>query len=161
VHNCQKFDRFFYPIIQILVDLDKALSRLDVATEGVASDERAVSYRYTIGRNIFDSRPARIGFVVACALTVLGRLGMDKVDTESDFALAQLQGDAAKLVDRLQAMTADDLSAFLALDVLSEKLGGQKRSAVGRHERAFFETAFKVLIEERFGVPSMEVCWRA
>ena len=86
---------------------------------------------------------------------------MDKVGADSDLALAQLQGDAADLVRRLQAMGPESLSAFLALDVLSEKLGGQKRSAVGRHERAFFETAFKVLIEERFKVPSMEVCWRA
>jgi len=65
------------------------------------------------------------------------------------------------LVKRLAPMTPDELTAFLELDVLREKLGGQKRSAVGRYERAFFETAFKVLIETHFKVPSMGVCWRA
>ncbi len=154
-----KYDRYFYPIIQILVNIDKAFSRLE-ALEGEGAEE-AISSKFTIGRNIFDSQPARIGFVVACALHVLGRLGMDKSDGESDAALAQLQTDADDLVKRLEAMPPDELTAFLALDVLREKLGGQKRSAVGRYERSFFETAFKVLIETKFKVPDMGVCWRA
>lgn len=155
----KKYDRFFYPIVQILVNIDKAFSRLEAA-DPEGADE-AVSSKFTIGRNIFDSQPARIGFVVACALYVLGRLGMDKTQGESDTALAQLQTDADELLKRLEAMTPDDLVAFLEVDVLREKLGGQKRSAVGRYERAFFETAFKVLIETNFKVPSMGVCWRA
>jgi hypothetical protein len=154
-----KYDKYFYPIVQILVNIDKAFSRLEVSkTEG--EDEVSLS-KFTVGRNIFDSQPARIGFVVACALHVLGRLGMDKTESESALALAQLQSDADNLVTRLEVMDPDDLTAFLELDVLREKLGGQKRSAVGRHERAFFETAFKVLIETNFKVPSMGVCWRA
>lgn len=155
----KKYDRFFYPIIQILVNVDKAFSRLE-ALEAEGADE-AISSKFTIGRNIFDSQPARIGFVVACALHVLGRLGMDKSEEESGAALAQLQTDANDLVMRLEAMLPDELTTFLALDVLREKLGGQKRSAVGRYERSFFETAFKVLIETNFRVPSMGVCWRA
>ncbi len=155
----KKYDRFFYPIVQILVDVDRAFSR----SEGMESDDLqdVSNAKFIIGRNIFDSQPARIGFVVACALYVLGRLGMDKDESESDVALKQLQGDASALVERLNKMSPEDLTSFLALDVLGEKIGGQKRSAVGRHERAFFETAFKVLIETNFKVPSMEVCWRA
>ena len=158
-----KYDRFFYPIVQTLVDLDKAFARFDVPgdTGTSAAEDQVVSSKFSTGRNIYDSQPARIGFVVACALTVLGRLGMDKDEAESDLSLATLKAGAAKLVNRLEAMDETALSAFLALDVLSQKLGGQKRSAVGRHERAFFETAFKVLIETHFEVPSMEVCWRA
>lgn len=155
----KKYDRFFYPIVQILVDLDKAFSRLEAAD--VEGADEAVSSKFMIGRNIFDSQPARIGFIVACALSVLGRLGMDKSEAESDAALMQLQTDAGELVKRLEIMSPEDLTSFLELDVLREKLGGQKRSAVGRYERAFFETAFKVLIETNFKVPSMGVCWRA
>jgi len=155
----KKYDRFFYPIVQVLVNVDKAFSRLEAAD--VEGADEIASSKFTIGRNIFDSQPARIGFVVACALSVLGRLGMDKSEVESDAALAQLQTDAAELVKRLEVMTPEDLTTFLELDVLREKLGGQKRSAVGRYERAFFETAFKVLIETNFKVPSMGVCWRA
>ncbi len=155
-----KYDRFFYPIVQILVDLDKSFSRLDTASPVARDDDETRSNKFSIGRNIFDSQPARIGFVVACALTILGRLGMNKETDDSETTLSQLQSDARDLVDKLQSMSADQLSAFLALDVLSEKLSSQKRSAVGRYERAFFEAAFKILIEVRFQVPSMEVCWR-
>ncbi|WP_293518025.1 hypothetical protein [Phenylobacterium sp.] len=157
--SSKKYDHYFYPIVQILVNLDKAFSRSDGAIADGADE--AVSSKFTIGRNIFDSQPARIGFVVACALTVLGRLGMDKEQSDSDQALVQLQEDAAELVLRLDSMPLDDLAEYLALDVLRERLNRQKRSAVGRHERAFFETAFKVLIETQFKAPTMGVCWRA
>lgn len=156
----EKYDHFFYPIVQILVDLDKGFSRLDAAPQVTVADDQTQSNKYTIGRNIFDSQPARIGFVVACALAVLGRLGMDKAASESKNALEQLQSAANDLIASLEIMDSNKLSDFLALDVLSEKLGGQKRSAVGRYERAFFEAAFKILVEENFNVPSMEVCWR-
>jgi hypothetical protein len=64
------------------------------------------------------------------------------------------------LINRLSKFTQGELDAFLRLDVLSERLFASKRSAVGRHERAFFDSAFKVLIDEKFNVPSMEALWR-
>ncbi|CAN5231192.1 hypothetical protein BH09PSE2_BH09PSE2_17670 [soil metagenome] len=157
----KKYDKFFYPIVQILVDIDKSFSRLDIIPDKDVSSDAVSSYKFTIGRNIFDSQPARIGFIVASALDVLGRLGMDKTQEESAKSIATLQTQSSALVKRLEGMSPDELSTFLSLDILSERLGGQKRSAVGRHERSFFETAFKVLIETEFAIPSMEVCWRA
>jgi hypothetical protein len=156
-----KYDRFFYAIVQLLVDLDKASSRLDIVVDAEQPSSETLSSKFKIGRNIFDSQPARIGFVVACSLAVLGRLGMDKQEAESEISLKQLQEESGNLILSIDAMNEESLRKFLALDVLSEKLSGQKRSAVGRHERAFFETAFKVLLEEKFRVPSLEVCWRA
>lgn len=155
----EKYSHYFYPIVQSLVDVDKAFSRLD-STESI-SDTGTHNAKFSAGRNIFDSQPARIGFTVACALSVLGRLGMDRSDKESAESLDIIRAGVAGLVEFTSGLSSEQLANYLALDVLSEKMGGQKRSAVGRHERAFFETAFKVLIEEKFDVPSMEVCWRA
>lgn len=152
----KKFDHYFPPIVQRLVNLDKGFARLDIADEG----EDAANSKYQIGRNIFDGQPARVGFVVACAIAVLGRLGMDKDTAESDAALKDLTDGADALVERLMALRKAELSDFLKLDVLRDMLGGQKRSAVGRHERAFFENAFSILIKEKFDVKSMEACWR-
>lgn len=155
----EKYNQYFYPIIQILVNLDRAFSRFDsVNTDGVDESARP---KFNIGRNIFDSQPALIGFVVACALTVLGRLGMDKEKHESENELEKLKLGANELVERLSGMSSDEMSDYLALDVLREMLSRQKRSAVGRYERAFFESAFKVLIDTEFKAPTMEVCWRA
>ncbi len=152
----KKFDHYFPQIVQRLVNLDKAFARLDVQNDG---DDTASS-KYQIGRNIFDGQPAKVGFIVACAIAVLGRLGMDKTPEESDAALAELTAGADALVARLMELQQPELSEFLKLDLLRDLLSGQKRSAVGRHERTFFENAFSILIKEKFDVRSMEACWR-
>lgn len=87
-----------------------------------------------------------------------------KQDEDRDLMLkklAEIRQNLDVLLKRIEAMESCQLETFLKLDVLTERLYGQKRSAVGRHERAFFENGFKVLIEERFAVPDMEPCWRA
>jgi len=155
----QKYSHYFYPIVQRLVDLDRAFSRLDEPE--VEGKSTSIGLRFEIGRNIFDSQPARIGFVVACALAILGRLGGDRTEEESTAALQAIAGGASGLIERLGSLSKEQLREFLGLDVLSERVLGQKRSAIGRYERSFFETAFKVLIEENFAVQSLEVCWRA
>ena len=157
--STEKYAHYFYPVVQHLVDLDRAFSRLDEPD----ADENAatVGPRFEIGRNIFDSQPARVGFVVACALAILGRLGGDRTMDESNAALQAITEGAGSLVARLNNLSNEQLREFLGLDVLSERVLGQKRSAIGRYERSFFETAFKVLVEEKFAVPTLEVCWRA
>lgn len=157
--SSQKYAHYFYPVVQIMVDLDRAFGRLDEPEE--PQDSEGSPTKFQIGRNIFDSQPARVGFVVAFALAILGRLGNDKSSTDSDATLAAVRSQATELVGRLGSLPNDQLRDFLGLEVLSERLVGQKRSAIGRYERAFFETAFKVLIEEKLDVPSLEVCWRA
>jgi hypothetical protein len=157
--STEKYSHYFYPIVQCLVDLDRAFSRLD--EPDVDGKGASLGPRFEIGRNIFDSQPARIGFVVACALAILGRLGGDRTESESNSALQAIAEGANSLIKRLEALSNEQLREFLGLDVLSERVLGQKRSAIGRYERSFFETAFKVLVEEKFTIQSLEVCWRA
>ena len=113
------------------------------------------------GKSVFDSKPARIGFIVATAIAILGRIGMERDPGASEQKLKDIKEQLAVFVGRLGKMQVEELVGFLKLDVLSEKLYSQKRSAVGRYERAFFDAAFKVLVDEKFEVPSMEPCWRA
>ena len=157
--SSEKYSHFFYPVVQMMVDLDRAFSRLDEVSEAQDSEGSATKFR--IGRNVFDSQPARIGFVVAFSVAILGRLGNDKTLQDSNRILDSLKEQVASLVRRLSSFSSEELREFLGLEVLTERLGGQKRSAIGRYERAFFENAFKILIEERHELPSLEVCWRA
>lgn len=151
-----KYEEYFYPIIQSLVDLDKAFSSYEADMD---TDEALNTY--SKGRHLFDKQPALIGYVVACAGAVLGRLGMDNEEAQSRAALEKIEIGTAKLAKKLNSFTSDELRDFLSLGILSEIMGGQKRAAVGRHERNYFENAFKTLIELDFDVPDMEVCWRA
>jgi hypothetical protein len=141
---------YFYKTLSTMAALDITFDRLEDAGGG----------RFGRGRDIFASQPARIGYVVAVAQHVLGKIGLEKSDEERAKRMAKLVQDVENLKERLSGMTTDDLREFLRLDVLSEVLD-RKVGQVGRYERSVFYEAFKVLIEESFEVPGMEPCWRA
>lgn len=168
--TAKKYDHYFYRVVQMLVDFDVSLSRFNEVTDpdkapeidGDDGNETQPRGRKLVrGRNIFDTQAARVGFIVACALAVLGRVGMDKDEDFSEKRCAELEEQCGNLNSRLNGMEIAQLGDFLALDVLAEKLGRRPSSAVGRWERSFFEGAFKVLLEENFNVPSLETCWRS
>lgn len=166
----KKYDHYFYRIVQMLVNFDIALSKynevpnIDIAdpSEGSDSLEVGIKARKLVrGRNIFDTQAARVGFIVACAVSILGRVGMDKEEEVSEERCASLEESCDALVKRITALNRENLEEFLSLDVLAEKLSRRPSSAVGRWERSFFEAAFRVLVEENFNIPNMEPCWRA
>lgn len=162
--SSHQYRDIFYPVVQMMVDLDVAFSRFDTDIEAaIAAQPDDVAQKVKKGRSIFDSKPARVGFVVAAATTILGRVGMEQDDDPGTTLakLKEIRSNLDVLIGQLKAYDGAELAGFLKLDVLSERLYGQKRSAVGRYERAFFDAAFKVLFEENFKVPSMEPCWRA
>jgi hypothetical protein len=154
-----QYNHFFYPVLQMMLNLDLAFSRLDNDMPAEAP-ETGAKKTITKGRGIFDSQPARIGFIVASAIAVLGRIGMEREAADSQKRLEAIKSQVEGFIEKLGLMDVNQLTDFLRLDVLSERLYGQKRSAVGRYERAFFDAAFKVLIEVEFDAPSMEPAWR-
>lgn len=147
------FQEQFYEALSVLVDLDQAFDRFETL-------ETLSEMRFSRGRDIFGSQPARIGFMVAIAQYVLGRPGLDRSTEERAQRITQVVNDASALTDRLNAMDPEQLGVFLCLEVLSEVLD-KRVSQVGRYERGVFVEAFKVLIDERFSLPNMEPCWRA
>lgn len=146
------FQGQFYTCLSVMVGLDKAFSRFDPGG--------APSERYIRGKNIFDSQPARIGFVTAVAQHVLGRPGMDRPEASAAQRTDAIQGRAQELIERLGEMSSEAVGQFLELGVLRERLD-VRSGQVGRFERSVFFEAFKVLIEEGFDLPTMEPCWRA
>ncbi|WP_336279945.1 hypothetical protein [Cronobacter dublinensis] len=166
----KKYDHYYYRVVQMLVNFDIAISKynevinIEAAEESDGSDslETNVKSRKLVrGRNIFDTQAARVGFIVACAVNILGRVGMDRDEKYSEERCSSLELSCDNLVKKLSGLDANELEGFILLDVLAEKLSRRPSSAVGRWERAFFESAFRVLVEENFNVPNMEPCWRA
>jgi hypothetical protein len=142
------FQDQFYGVLSMLSRLDKAFSRFD-GDEGLPD-----------GRFIFDRQPARIGFIVALGIAILGRPGADRPQDERAARLQTLDQSAGKLISRVNDMDPAALGAFLKTDVLQELLD-KRVGQVGRYERGVFTEAFKVLIEEDFAVVNLEQCWRA
>lgn len=146
----RNFQKHFYQALGLLTELDTAFSRYDTSS----------SQRLSKGRHIFDSQPARIGFMAALAQNALGRPGLDRSPEDRDARMEEIVTWGEGLVERLNSRSPAEVGDFLSLDVLSEVL--QKRvGQVGRYERAVFFDAFKVLIEEHFKLENMEPGWRA
>ncbi|WP_197417087.1 MULTISPECIES: hypothetical protein [unclassified Sphingomonas] len=146
------FQAQFYSCLSIMVGLDKAFSRFDPALGAIE--------RYARGKNVFDSQPARIGFVTAVAQYALGRPGMDRTEQQVAERVDRVARQASDLTDRLNVVSTEKVGEFLALGVLRERLD-VRSGQVGRFERSVFFEAFKVLIDEGFDVANMEPCWRA
>lgn len=155
------YSKFFFPIIQMMVDIDRVFSNFEPEFELKSQTVGRVKRIYERGKNIFDTQPPRIGFVVANALQIFGRIGMTRSSDEARSQFERIFSNHNLFVDRLERMSKEELGAFLSLDVLQETLSTRPTSAVGRWERAFWERAFKALLEEDFEVPSMVPCWRA
>ena len=140
----------FYLMLGMLADLDRCFSRFDSGS----------SDKFAKGRNIFDSQPARVGFVVAIANHVLGRAGQDRPSEDRARRLKDTHENLSKLVAVLGALEPSELGEFLQLDILREVVS-KRVGQVGRFERAVFFEAFKVMIEDNHSLSSMEACWRA
>lgn len=145
------FQGHFYKILSLLVELDLVFERFEGQPSGT---------RFSRGKDVFGSQPARIGFMVALALHVVGRPGLDKPLAERKARIAAVIKQVATLTGRLSRLSPDKVGEFLKLDILTEVLD-KKVGQVGRYERGVFSDAFRVLLEEQFAVPSMEPCWRA
>lgn len=144
------FQDHFYSTLSMLVELDKAFERYDAGNNG----------RFSRGKEVFGSQPARIGFMVATAQYVLGRPGLDRTAEERRTRIETIVSRATHLTNKLSELEAVEVGEFLRLDVLSEILD-KRVGQVGRYERNVFLEAFKVLIDEEFNLPNMEPCWRA
>ena len=145
-----EFQTQFYGALSMLASLDLAFSRFESGPDG----------RFSKGKAVFDGQPARIGFIVAVGIDVLGRPGANRDAAERVKRLDALKTAEEALVSRLRALSQDELGDYLKLDVLQEILD-RRVGQVGRYERAVFGDAFKVLIEERFALETLEPCWRA
>jgi hypothetical protein len=144
------FQDHFYSTLSILAELDRAFERYDAGNNG----------RFSRGKEVFGSQPARIGFVVAIALYILGRPGLDRSTEDRAVRMSTIIDQSNSMVASLAKLDPSGIGDFLRLDVLSEILD-KKVGQVGRYERSVFFEAFKALIEEKFEVPNMEPCWRA
>lgn len=144
------FQTQFYATLEVLARFDIQISKMESDT----------GERFQKGRNLFDSQPARIGLIVAVAIFVIGRPGMERDSEERQVRIKEIEDMTDKYIDHLKGLGAESLETFLAFPVLEEVLD-KRVGQVGRYERSVFFEAFNVLVQEKFSVPSMEPCWRA
>lgn len=152
----------FYQCLDLLARFDLALSRYTpTQTLGKIEEDEAVDKVSKIlrGRFVFDSEPARIGFIVALAVDILGRPGGRRKDPK--ITLAERASQLSSLIERIDKMNEEELGEFLDLPLLSENLGSAPGGQIGRTARNFFFEGFSVLLKEDCDPETLAVCWRA
>ncbi|HAO13903.1 MAG TPA: hypothetical protein DCQ51_22775 [Planktothrix sp. UBA8407] len=148
----QDFTTIFYQVLDYLVKLDKLFDKYH--------NNNNEEQRFDKGKDLFDSQPARIGFVVAIALKILGRPGnYYNVETQKS-NWNEIQEKINNFIHRLDNMDENEIGEFLDFQTLNELIS-QKSGKVGDFEREFFLKSFQVLVEDKFEVPTMTPCWRA
>ncbi len=161
-----EFARLFYAVLGFLGQFDKAFGKYEGQAKGdrpriqQAAGEQENKGRFCAGLDLFNSQPARVGFITAMALEILGRPGSERSPDEQNKKWNALKENATELLGRLQNMTSDGVGEFLDFETLEQSIS-RRSTRVGEFEREFFTAAFQVLIQERFQIQKMTQCWRA
>lgn len=149
----------FIDCFKILCQLDEILGtakQQDIAHE----DTDGKRVKFSVGSDLFNSQPARIGLIVALSQKIIGRPGIDKAASVQVACLSEIKNKFNKFSAELKRKNSEELYEFLSLNVLNELLS-KPSSKVGDFERSFFKEAFSALIDQDFEVPSFDSCWRA
>ena len=117
--------------------------------------------RFQNGSDIFSSQPACVGFIVSTAILMLGRPGSTQSKEKLLTKWENDKNSLVALIAKMETMPTEDLSSFLSLPMLSEKLNAKRSGKVGDFEREFFKSAFSTLYEEGENLSSFEICWNA
>jgi len=143
------FSDYFYQSLRNLALLDIKFSQFQTKEKGT---------RFSEGKDIFKSQPARVGFITAIAKRIYGRPGFEKTEKEISDSKELVTKNIEVQIKKLSALNPDQLEVFLSLNLLSEKLS-VKSSRVGDFEREYFAKAFETFLEMGESIPSMDVCW--
>lgn len=146
-------------VFQIFVSSLKNIVAFDMNLSKCPYDEIREG-RFKGGKDIFTSQPALVGLTVVLAQKILGRPGMDYDKDKISSNFERINSQFQLLNEKLSRKNSEEICNFLDIEQLNEVLSGLKGSRVGDIERDFFKDAFKVLLEEKFELENMTICWR-
>lgn len=148
-------------IFATFIDILKEVVDFDINISKCQNSNTQTENRFKEGKDIFTSQPALVGLVTILSQKIYGRPGndydIDRVINNKNDILNNFKS----FNDRIKTKSAQEICDFLELEDLNERLSKMKGSKVGDYEREYFRSAFQVLIEEKFDIKSMSVCWRA
>lgn len=129
---------YFISIIKNLVDLDS-----------IISSENGIEKR------IFGDQNARAGFVVSIASYIFGRPGRS-LSNETIIKNYEYINEALdEYIKRLDKMNTEEIIKYLDIELLKEIIAQFDKKELAE----YYKKAFDVLIEEKFEVENMGICW--
>lgn len=143
--------RIFYGSLNFMSLLDKQFGRFEAEED---------NDRFSDGKDLFRSQPARVGLITSLAKRILGRPGIEKAALEQRQSWEQLETQMGNFLRKLTALTNEQIGAFLSFELLNESIP-RRAGKVGDLEREYFTKAFDTLMELHFEVSNLSPCWRA
>lgn len=146
----------FYKCMGMLYNFDKAISRYDGT-----NDEKMEGDKVTSGMDLFTQMPAKIGFIVALAQSILGRAGTDRTSEDQNNIINKIASKFDAFRSKIEAMNKDELGDFLSFGILNDALKALSIKKIGDEQRHFFTVGFEALVRSGFEADNMELVWRA
>jgi hypothetical protein len=116
--------------------------------------------KFSNGKDLFSSQPAKVGFMTAMAKKIYGRPGIDLPIEKKEANLKSVQTGLNNFVDSITKLSGEQIGVFLNFETLNEAIS-KKTTKVGLFEREFFLKAFETLIDENFNLDNLGSCWQA
>jgi hypothetical protein len=142
-------------------DFIESTSRPEFTEEFYKTIDYLIRFEKALGKqSFFKKQPASYtGFVTAIALHTMGRPGGDHSREEREKKWKTLEEHIEPFIRKIESFSDEEREEFVCLEILKE-LTSKTGKTKGYENRKFFKEAFKVLIDDKFEVKSMEVCWR-
>lgn len=147
----------FISTLGLMAEFDREFSRLGKDADVADWEEGKVK----IGRDLFTSAPASIGFVVAVAEMIFGSPGFDYSMQDVKRDLDAIEVSARRIIEYMSKLSEPDLADFIDLPTLNQKLKAQS-GRIGEYERNLYKNAFATLLTKTDQIlkqKSLAPCW--
>lgn len=153
MESIEKDDNF-----ELFIDAFSSLCKLDFAFSECNSI--ADNGQYKEGKDIFGSIPACIGFIVACAEYVMGKVPIERDPQIKKEKNEKMKNQISNIISILIKNKNDN---FLALDSLNEVIKPQTKGKIGDEMRNSFKHIFSEMLkyDELDEITSLEAFWRS
>lgn len=148
--------------ILVFTEMLSYLCRLDLAFSEVVYKIEQKNKKFSTGKNIFDSHPARIGFFTATSQKIYGVAGTEKPKDVQEKAIETIKNKLNSLIEYIETIKDDQQKAekFFSFDILNSAYEKMPTNKIGDSQRIFFTRAFRLLIDEDLENSSLEPLWR-
>ena len=145
--------KFYISVLALMCKLDLVLANYDEKIEGEG--------QFLEGKDLFSSTPVCMGFVVACAEYIMGKVSVERTDEQKTDKLEKLKRQVNIIVEKLESEAVNN-KQFLALDTLNEVCSTLSKSRIGDETRRLFKNIFLSILryDEFEEIVSMEDFWR-
>ena len=93
------------------------------------------------GKDIFSSAPVRMGFIVACAENILGKMSTDRPHEEVESRKEKLEVQINKIIEKISAERVNP--EFMCLDLLNNVCDELPKTRFGDEMRRLFKNILR------------------